>query len=135
MNTRPDDAMPWEALKGPSEPNESRRDETSASAAMPRSEQIATEPAPQERTPVADRPLPVISGEDRSALPDYAIYERTEPIKTTRFHIVQKGESLSLIARQYYGSATAWRKIVMANSKTIKDPNKIAPGTKLVIPD
>lgn len=127
--------MPWGALKGPSEPNEPRRDEANVSAAMPPSEQIATEPAPQERAPVADRPSPAISQENRPALPDYTIYERAEPIKTTRFHIVQKGENLSLIARQYYGSATTWHKILAANPKTIKDPNKIAPGTKLIIPD
>jgi nucleoid-associated protein YgaU len=65
---------------------------------------------------------------------DLTIYETREPIKTTRFHIVRKGENLSSIARQYLGSADKWRQIVTANAKTIKDPNKIAPGTKLIIP-
>lgn len=67
--------------------------------------------------------------------PDLTIYETAEPIKTTRFHIVRKGESLSSIAGQYYGSSNQWPKIVAANQKTIKNPNKIAPGTKLIIPD
>jgi nucleoid-associated protein YgaU len=58
-----------------------------------------------------------------------------EPIKTTRFHIVRRNETLSAISQQYYGSPDKWRKIVTANQKVIKDPNKIAPGTKLIIPD
>jgi len=66
---------------------------------------------------------------------DLTIYETQEPIKTTRFHIVRKGENLSSIAQQYYGSSNQWRKIVTANAKTIKDPAKISPGTKLIIPD
>jgi nucleoid-associated protein YgaU len=70
-----------------------------------------------------------------SPLPDLTIYETTEPIKTTRFHIVRKGESLSSIAGQYYGTSSQWRKILTANQKALKDPNKIAPGTKLIIPE
>lgn len=66
---------------------------------------------------------------------DLTIHEQAEPIKTTRFHIVRKNETLSAISQQYYGSQEKWRKIVAANSKTIKDPNKIAPGTKLIIPE
>lgn len=66
---------------------------------------------------------------------DLTVYETSEPIKTTRFHIVRKGENLSTISQQYLGSSSKWRQIVAANAKTIKDPNKIAPGTKLIIPD
>jgi len=70
-----------------------------------------------------------------NALPDLTIYEKGEKIKTTKFHIVLRGESLAGIARQYYGSPDGWRKILKANQKTIKDPNKLAPGTKLIIPE
>ncbi len=69
------------------------------------------------------------------AMPDLTAHEMSEPIKTTRFHIVRKGETLSAIAQQYYGSSDRWRKIVTANQKAIKDPNRISPGTKLTIPD
>jgi nucleoid-associated protein YgaU len=68
-------------------------------------------------------------------LPDLTIYEQSEPIKTTRFHIVRRGDSLSTIAREHYGSADKWRKILAANQQSIKDANKISPGTKLIIPD
>jgi len=66
---------------------------------------------------------------------DLTIYETSEPIKTTRFHIVRRNETLSAIAQQYYGSASNWRKILTANQKVIKDANRISPGTKLIIPD
>ena len=52
-----------------------------------------------------------------------------------RFHIVRKGETLSDISRKYYGSANKWQKILEANTRTIKDANRIRPGTKLIIPE
>lgn len=56
-------------------------------------------------------------------------------IKTQRFHIVSKDETLSAIAEAYYGSANKWRRIFEANRSRLKDPNRISPGTKLIIPD
>jgi len=67
--------------------------------------------------------------------PDTTRYERDEKIATTRFHIVQRGETLSGISQQYYGSAARWQKILEANQDTITDANKISTGTKLLIPD
>jgi len=76
----------------------------------------------------------IVEGTRRSDLPDLTVYERAEPIKTTRFHIVRRGETLSAIARQYYNAPRDWPKIVAANPG-IKDANRIAPGTKLTIPE
>ncbi len=70
-----------------------------------------------------------------SASPNLPDRQKTAPAKTTRFHVVRPGETLSGIAQQYYGSPNDWRKILTANEKTIKDANKIAPGTKLIIPE
>jgi len=67
--------------------------------------------------------------------PDLTVYEQAEKIKTRRFHIVRQGENLSVISKQYYGSAGKWPKIVDANRSVVKDANKITPGTKLIIPD
>ncbi len=67
--------------------------------------------------------------------PDTSRYEQPDKITTTRFHIVQRGETLSSISQQYYGSAHRWQKIVEANKDVITDANKISPGTKLIIPD
>jgi len=66
--------------------------------------------------------------------PDPAIRAADEPVGTNRYHTVRAGETLSSIAQQYYSTATAWRKILDAN-KSLKDPNKIAPGTELIIPE
>lgn len=51
-----------------------------------------------------------------------------------RIHIVQKGDTLSSISAKYYGSARQWRKIVTANSDNLPNPNRLTPGSKLLIP-
>ena len=66
---------------------------------------------------------------------DVSQYVQTEKIKTQRFHIVRKNQTLSAISRQYYGTANNWKKIFDANRDVIKDPNKINTGIKLIIPD
>jgi nucleoid-associated protein YgaU len=68
-------------------------------------------------------------------LPDSTIYEQAKKIKPQKFHIVRKDETLSKISYKYYSSAGKWPKIFEANRKTIKDPDKLIPGTKLIIPD
>jgi len=39
------------------------------------------------------------------------------------------------ISYQHYGSAVKWQKIYNANRDIIKNPNRVRPGTKLIIPD
>ena len=71
----------------------------------------------------------------RDTLTDSARYEQTEKIKTQKFHIVLKNETLTSISQKYYGSAGKWKKIYDYNQNKIKDPNKLIPGTKLIIPE
>ena len=52
----------------------------------------------------------------------------------TRMYIVQAGDTLSKISRQFYGDAGQYMKIFEANRGQLKDPNKISPGQELVIP-
>jgi len=68
-------------------------------------------------------------------LQDSAQYEQAAKIKSQKFHIVLKNQTLSSISQKYYGSAGNWKKIFDYNQNTIKDPNKLIPGTKLIIPD
>jgi nucleoid-associated protein YgaU len=57
---------------------------------------------------------------------------RNEPdVKT---YTVQKGDSLSKIAKAHYGDANQWRKIYEANKERIKNPDLIQPGWVLTIP-
>jgi nucleoid-associated protein YgaU len=55
--------------------------------------------------------------------------------KTDRMYVVQGGDSLSKIAKKFYGNANAWKKIFDANKDVIKNPDLIQPGWKLQIPE
>lgn len=56
------------------------------------------------------------------------------PSTTTRDYTIKSGDSLSKIAKEFYGNAGDWRKIFEANKDKIKDPNMIFPGQKIIIP-
>ncbi|MCD6543393.1 MAG: peptidoglycan-binding protein LysM [Flavobacteriaceae bacterium] len=57
------------------------------------------------------------------------------PAPEAKFHTVQKGESLSLIAKKYYSDAMKYNDIFEANQPLLKDVNKIFPGQVLRIPN
>ena len=57
-----------------------------------------------------------------------------EPSASSRDYTIRSGDSLSKIAKQFYGDAADWQKIYQANKDTIKDPNLIFPGQKIKIP-
>jgi len=50
------------------------------------------------------------------------------------YYVVQSGDSLSKIAKKYYGNAMKYPEIFEANREVIKDPDLIYPGQKLRIP-
>jgi len=51
-----------------------------------------------------------------------------------QFYDVQPGDSLSKIAKHFYGDAHKWRHIFEANRDVIKDPDLIYPGQTIKIP-
>ena len=51
-----------------------------------------------------------------------------------RSYTVEKGDTLSHIAKAHYGKASKWRAIFEANRDQIDDPDKIFPGQVLKIP-
>ena len=55
--------------------------------------------------------------------------------ETNRYYIVAPGDTLSKIAKKFYGQASAYIKIYEANQDIIKDPKLIFPGQKLRIPN
>lgn len=57
---------------------------------------------------------------------DESIYHR---------HVVQSGESLSLIAKHYYGDPMKYQKIFEVNTDILDNPDLIHPGQELVIPN
>jgi nucleoid-associated protein YgaU len=52
----------------------------------------------------------------------------------SRFYTVKSGDSLSKIAREFYGDAGKYPQIFEANKPMLKDPDKIYPGQTLRIP-
>ena len=50
------------------------------------------------------------------------------------YYVIESGDTLSNIAKQYYGNAMDYPKIFEANREVIKDPDLIYPGQKIRIP-
>ncbi len=50
-------------------------------------------------------------------------------------HVVKSGESLSKIAKHYYGDAMKYKAIFEANTNLLKNPDVIHPDQVLVIPN
>ena len=71
------------------------------------------------RPPMPQAPRPTVSQQAKPASSEYTI---------------KSGDSLSKIAKQFYGNANEWQKIYNANRDKIKDPNLIYPGQKIIIP-
>ena len=49
-------------------------------------------------------------------------------------HVVKAGDTLSHLALQYYGNARKWQQIYEANKETMKNPNYIYIGQKVLVP-
>ncbi len=57
-----------------------------------------------------------------------------QPEPEAQFYTVQKGDSLSKIAKKFYGDAMKYPVIFEANRPLLSDPDKIYPGQVLRIP-
>mgnify|MGYP003573836552 CR=1 FL=1 len=60
---------------------------------------------------------------------------KSPPISTdVAYYEIASGDTLSKIAKQFYGNANAYTKIFEANREVIKDPDLIFVGQKIRIP-
>jgi nucleoid-associated protein YgaU len=57
----------------------------------------------------------------------------SEPAQHT--YVVTAGDSLSKIAKRFYGDAGQWKRIFEANRNQLDNPDLIRPGQTLVIPE
>ncbi len=57
-----------------------------------------------------------------------------KPAPEAKYHTVQKGDSLSKIAKEVYGNPMKYKTIFEANKPMLKDPDLIYPGQVLRIP-
>jgi nucleoid-associated protein YgaU len=53
----------------------------------------------------------------------------------SKWYTVKSGDTLSKIAKEFYGNANQYNVIFEANKPMLTDPNKIYPGQMLRIPD
>lgn len=58
----------------------------------------------------------------------------TAPPAGGQSYTVVKGDSLSKLAKRFYGDAQQWHKIYEANRDQIKNPDLIYPGQTFRIP-
>jgi nucleoid-associated protein YgaU len=56
------------------------------------------------------------------------------PVQDVQYYEIQSGDTLSAIAKKYYGNASDYPRIFEANREVIKDANLIYPGQKIRIP-
>jgi LysM repeat protein len=66
--------------------------------------------------------------------PTQAQEAATQTAPAGQSYTVQPGDTLSKIAKQYYGDAGQYMKIFEANRDKLQDPNKIQVGQALRIP-
>jgi nucleoid-associated protein YgaU len=69
-----------------------------------------------------------------SAVDDMMSVEQSAPAPAAQFYTVVKGDTLSKIAKQFYGNANEYQRIFEANRPMLKHPDKIYPGQNLRIP-
>lgn len=60
--------------------------------------------------------------------------EAPAPAPEVEYYTIVSGDSLSKIAKNYYGNAMDYTKLFDANLEVIKDPDLIYPGQKIRIP-
>ena len=102
-----------------------RRDQAAAKPAAPAPG--APKPAPAGGAAAGGAAAP--GGAKPQAVP------ASQPAPANGEYTVQKGDSLSKIAKKHLGDANAWKKIYEANKAVIgDDPDKIFPGQKLKLP-
>ncbi|MCD7896309.1 MAG: LysM peptidoglycan-binding domain-containing protein [Planctomycetaceae bacterium] len=77
--------------------------------------------------------LPVRNAPGRGADGDpYPVRRPTQGLGNV--HIVARGDTLSSISLQYYGTSTAWRQLHEANRNILPNPNQLVVGMELTIP-
>ena len=69
-------------------------------------------------------------------LTDKRIYEDGAPaaVEEVEYYEIASGDTLSAIAKRFYGNGSLYPRIFEANREVIKDPDKIYVGQKIRIP-
>ncbi|WAC62397.1 LysM peptidoglycan-binding domain-containing protein [Pseudoxanthomonas sp. SL93] len=60
--------------------------------------------------------------------------DSTEEIIGEQTYTIEKGDTLSKIAKEHLGNANAWKQIFEANRDVLDDPDRIFPGQVIKLP-
>jgi len=92
--------------------------------------------------PLADTTAIAEGSEQISQQPEQIKETAPEPIteeaplpNEPKYDTVTSKRYLAIMAREYYGRSIYWVFIYEANANKLKNPNRVAPGTKVLIPD
>jgi len=55
----------------------------------------------------------------------------SEVVEKVEYYVIKKGDTLSALAKKYYGKASEYPRIFEANREVIKDPDLIFVGQKI----
>ena len=80
----------------------------------------------------SELPPPVIDKDPASGEGFEIVNEKNT--KNGKTYVTEKGDSLSSIARKFYGDSKAWKKIYQANKDVIPNPDKLPVGITITIP-
>ncbi len=74
-----------------------------------------------------------VQGVETVKVEGLAVAEKPTAEQKVEYYVIVKGDTLSKIAKQFYGDANQYPKIFEANREVIRDPNLIFPGQKIRI--
>ncbi len=66
---------------------------------------------------------------------DMMTVQVSEPEPEFKYYTIEKGDSLSKIAKDHYGDYKKWTELFEANKEVIKDPDLIYPGQMIRLPE
>jgi LysM repeat protein len=92
-------------------------------------------PAPvKTKTGVTEEKAKAAKAPAERASPAAVAAVSNRPAVAPLYHIVKTGDTLSKISEQYYNSIYQWSRIYEANRDSVKNPNYIFIGQRLIIP-
>ncbi len=95
------------------------------------------DPTAAAATTSAPSRAPIVDAVPAALAPSITVASAQPPSVSTvepRIHTVAAGDTLSGLAKKYYGSAARWTAILDANRAVLKNPNILPVGSKLKIP-
>lgn len=100
-------------------------------------EQYRTRLAVQSNSPTSSRPVPTRPGQAPALSASPAAATAAAAAGATgapRTYVVAEGDTLTKIARKFYGNSNRWQDILKANKGVIKDEKSLVVGSSITIP-